>query len=431
MKIAVLTAACQYTPKAPRERFKSEPLEASRDALLDWVVGANLCGLDGIQIAAAIQEVDSYIPPEQMLDPVASHLPIRTLKDGSGHDLTDDDAAQIADNCNEMDLTVTDLGMFENLLNPDNAVRHQIHEHIRRGRRAAKKLANVGCKGVATFIGRDTSKSIDENLILFRKQVVPLLKKFQDDGLVLRIENCPMPGWSPAETFIHNIGTTPGLWIALCDIAQQEGVDDALRITYDESHSILSHSRAKWVFDALFHAGLHHLIDSAHAKDQNQVMEKIALHNSYGQRHNLGIRDNEGQIVTDPKSLGGAWGRMNSFHTLPGFTKYNSYAQLSGRQADWFEHQYGLREKIQVDPEKTYIILEHEMGSLRDQDFERVLEAIKLSAQFIRGIDAAADAQFRISQWIKEVTGYEHVLTAAVDPLELNSDRLYDEVDKL
>jgi hypothetical protein len=68
---------------------------------------------------------------------------------------------------------------------------------------------------------------------------VPLLQAAKDRGLSFRVEQCPMPGWTPGDNFHNNIAYTPAMWIALHRISERHGVGDQFRIHYDPSHSIL------------------------------------------------------------------------------------------------------------------------------------------------------------------------------------------------
>jgi len=427
MPLAVLTAAVQE-PNISRKEFENDPIGAALKAALTWIRTAREAGLDGIQLAGALAIPDAYLPPEAMLDPVASHTPVRTLRDGSGEDLSDENAAAIIQACTEGGkLTrIFDIGFFENLLHPDEAIRNQIHAHLLRCARAAKKLSRVGCTGVTTFIGRDTRVSIDENLLLFEKYVIPLLVEFKEMGLTLWIENCPMPGWTLADTFIQNIAYCPAMWITLARIAQKYGVDDCIRINYDASHDILLGTTPYASFAFLAAAGFGYLVSKLHSKDQNRRLAKIAAHTMLGQRAGLGIRI-RGKLVTDPAEFGKAWGRMTAEHSLPGLSQYNSHAQNMGYKVDWLAHQIYLRTLLGLEPEDSVLILEHEWGPARDQNLDRVGGAIRLSAQYMRGIDAAADANVCAQGWCGSV-GLPWETTT--NPLE-HIPGLHEEVERV
>ena len=391
MPIAVLTAACQEGD-IPREEFENEPLGAARKSLFAWIDIAREKGLNGLQVSAALCRPDAYVPPEAMLDPVGAQLPIRTAKNGKGVDLSDEHAEEIIAACGD-DIKIFDIGFFENLLHRDPKIRNQVHEHLLRCARAAVKLKAVGCRGVTTFIGRDTRLSMDENLRLYEKYVIPLLEEFKKLGLILWIENCPMPGWSLDDVYVQNIAYCPGMWILLVRIADKHCVGDVLRITYDASHDILMGSTPFASFSLLKEAGFEDAIDKIHGKDQNRNRAKVAAWGMLGQRAGLGITV-AGKLVTDPKLMSNAWGRMTAHHTLPGISEYNPYAQICGEKVDWVEHQLDARSILGIIPANSVFIIEHEWGPARDQNIKRVSTLIGISAKFVRGADMTAAGIF-------------------------------------
>ncbi|MBI2623446.1 MAG: hypothetical protein HYW65_02625 [Candidatus Liptonbacteria bacterium] len=403
MRVAVLTAAVQE-PNMTRQEFRDDPIAAAMKAAIIWIGTARDIGLDGIQLAGALALPDAYVPPECMLDPTAPHTALRTKPDGEGEDLSDRNTEILAKNCDRK-LTIYSIGFFENLLHPDPKIRKQIHEHLLRCGRAAQKLRKKGvaCKGVTTFIGRDTNVSIDENLVLYETDVVPLIKQFKEMGLNLFLEPCPMPGWNAgAETFIQNLCYCPAMWITLERIAEKHGAGGVLRVTYDASHDILMGTTPFMSFMFLKAAGYAHLLEDPHGKDQNRNLAKVAAHTILGQRGGLGIRV-RGKLLTNPAELGGkAWGRMTAAHSLPGIGQYNPHAQLLGYKVDWHAHQLHLRTVLGIKPSENTFIIEHEWNPARDQNLERVAQAIRISSQFIRAIDAAADANARAERWCEE-----------------------------
>jgi hypothetical protein len=73
------------------------------------------------------------------------------------------------------------------------------------------------------FVGRNQSLSMDQNLIDFEESFVPLLHEAKARILQYRVEQCPMPGWTPGDNFHNNIGYAPGMWIALHQICERNG----------------------------------------------------------------------------------------------------------------------------------------------------------------------------------------------------------------
>jgi len=113
---------------------------------------------------------------------------------------------------------------------------------------------------VTGFVGRNQAKSMDQNLIDFEESFVPLLKEAKARNLQYRVEQCPMPGWTPGDNFHNNIAYAPGMWIALHQIAERNGVGDQFRIHYDPSHAILMGQDTRSIFQYLKDTGYGFLI---------------------------------------------------------------------------------------------------------------------------------------------------------------------------
>lgn len=381
MKVAVLTAALQQI--VTREEQTKNPLLP----VLKWLDLAKKLGCDGIQLAAALHPDDSYVPPEAMLDPVADHLPLR-------QELSDADAAIIIAKSKETGVKIFDLGVFEDLLHQDPAIRAKIHAHVLRAARAAVKLREAGCEGVAGFIGRNTPKDMDQQLPLFEEQVIPLLLEFKKLGLTYWVEPCPMPGWNTTDAYINNIGYCAGLWIALYKICKKYGVEDVLRVTYDESHDILMGNSHHGSFSAMKAAGLPFMVNRFHGKDQVANPAKLAVWGYRGQTVLRGDRK-DGKPDPDPRKQCNAWGVMTCGHGLPGLVHYNPENMAARRQVDWLDHQLAARRILGLDAENTVFIIEHEWFAARKQDPALVEGILSASVRFIKGVDQAAAATFQ------------------------------------
>ncbi|MFN8390871.1 MAG: TIM barrel protein [Bdellovibrionota bacterium] len=396
-RVAALTAAVQQV--VPAQRFLDDPKAAARESLLQWIASARTLGID-LQVAAALAPSDSYVPEEAMLDPVGYHVPQRTKRDGTGEDLSDEDAAAIIEACGQ-DVKICDLGFFENFLHDDDVIRGQIHEHFRRTCRAAVKLKSVGCDGVTVFIGANILVDLDQNLDLFIKWFIPLLQYAKSLGLKVYIENCPMPGWNTTDYYFNNLAWCAGNWIILYRLAEKHGVADVLRITHDPSHDILMGSTPFASFAAMHAAGLGFVIARCHVKDQNRDAAKVALWTIMGQRVRLGCREN-GKPAKNPADQGKAWGRMTAGHSMPGIRHYDPLAQLQGQCVDWHSYFYHAYLLLGVDPNEFVTILEHEWIPARVQDLDLIVEMLAISAAYVRGLMIAAHAQFSAIAWCKQ-----------------------------
>ncbi|MCL1929408.1 MAG: sugar phosphate isomerase/epimerase [Treponema sp.] len=127
-------------------------------------------------------------------------------------DLEGLDSAKMAyykDYAKKHGVAISSLGYYPNPLDPDKEAAGVSIEHI-------KKLigvsAEMGINMVTTFIGRDKTKTIEENLELFKKTWTPIIKLAEEKKVKIAIENCPMfftvnewPGG-------NNLAANPNVW---------------------------------------------------------------------------------------------------------------------------------------------------------------------------------------------------------------------------
>ncbi len=235
MKVGVYTKALEeLTPRAVREADPDRAIE-------DWASFAQRLGASSMQLAAAMHPSERDVPPEAQLDPVANTLDLRQPFSAAR-------AQRVHAALRASGVEIADLGYFDNLLHEDAVIRDQKHRHLRKVFDAAVLL---GVDAVCGFVGRNLQASFDQNLELFEAQVVPLLQEAKARGLTYRVEQCPMPGWTTADSFYNNLAYTPAIWIALHRICERHGVGDTFRIHYDPSHAILIGQDTRGVFDYL------------------------------------------------------------------------------------------------------------------------------------------------------------------------------------
>ncbi|MCS7041343.1 MAG: sugar phosphate isomerase/epimerase [Bryobacteraceae bacterium] len=119
------------------------------------------------------------------------------------------DAQRVKELCEETQVSISGLGYYPNPLAPDPAEARVYVEHIRKVIRAAE-LLGVGV--VNTFIGRDQTKTVDENWPQFLKTWKPLVKFAEDHGVKIAIENCPMSFTRDEWPGGRNLATSPAIW---------------------------------------------------------------------------------------------------------------------------------------------------------------------------------------------------------------------------
>ncbi len=122
---------------------------------------------------------------------------------------TKDDAARINDQMSRSRVTISGLGYYPNPLAPDPAEAHVYVEHIKQVIRAAKLL---GLNVVNSFVGRDWTKSVDDNWPRFLETWRPLIKFAEDHGVNIGIENCPMLFTKDEWPGGKNLATSPKIW---------------------------------------------------------------------------------------------------------------------------------------------------------------------------------------------------------------------------
>ncbi|MEO6570546.1 MAG: TIM barrel protein [Ilumatobacteraceae bacterium] len=381
MSVGVLTAALQEL--TPRERRDPDP----DLAIEEWLEYAASVGADTIELSAALHPDESDVPAEAMLDPVANTLDLRAPFDRSRADRVEAAVAATG-------VRIADVAYFDNMLHHDPAIRKKKAEFMTATMDAAVLL---GAPAVCGFVGRDQTKSMDQNLIEFENTFVPLLRAAKDRGLEYRVEQCPMPGWTPSDNFHNNMAYAPGTWIALHQICERNGVGDQFRIHYDPSHAILMGQDTRSVFQYLRDEGYHFLITGMHVKGQVIDSKGVSGWGYGGQTVNRGDWV-DGKISSNPADQANAWKMQTVLceHELPGTARHDPLAYLQNRTVDWLDHQLAARELLDMDFATTPLIVEHEYGPARVQDKELLRPILAGSISFTRNIDRAAADMFAL-----------------------------------
>jgi sugar phosphate isomerase/epimerase len=157
-------------------------------------------------------------PRQRGRDWEASHLDVASFGES--------DAAAVRETLGRHGLEISAIAYYENNLHQDLDVREATHEHLRRCVDAAA-LLDVGLVG--TFVGRDVTRTVAENLALAEKVLPPLVDYAAAREVRLVIENCPMEGWHP-DGYPANLAYSPELWDWIADLG--------LWLNYDPSHLV-------------------------------------------------------------------------------------------------------------------------------------------------------------------------------------------------
>lgn len=145
--------------------------------------------------------------------------------------LDDEKAAYILDYCRKKQVELSSLAFYPNTMDPDPEKRAHNIAHLKKVIAASAKL---GVNMVTTFIGRDQTKSVEENIELFREIWPDIIAYAAELGVKVAIENCPMLFGRDQWPGGQNLMTTPAIWRKLFAIIDSP----YFGINYDPSHFI-------------------------------------------------------------------------------------------------------------------------------------------------------------------------------------------------
>lgn len=164
-------------------------------------------------------------------------------------------AAEIHQLTAKYGVEISGLGYYPNALAPDEAEATTAIDQIRRVIAAAAKL---GVNRMNTFIGRDWSKSVDDNFVLFEQVWKPIIGYAEEQGVKVGIENCPMLFSADEWPGGKNLAHSPAIWRRMFESIPS----DCFGLNYDPSHPAWLHMNylkpMRDFSDRLFHV---------HAKD--------------------------------------------------------------------------------------------------------------------------------------------------------------------
>jgi sugar phosphate isomerase/epimerase len=179
----------------------------SLDDIATWAAAS---GYDALEVAAWPAAGDRSF--------TTSHLDVAGLGGG--------EAERVQALFDRHGLELSSLGFYDNNLHPDPAVRTATHQHLRACIDAA---AVLGCPTVGTFVGRDPTRPVADNLRQAERVFAPLVDRAGERGVRLIIENCVMEGWHP-DGYPGNLAYSPELWEWMFSLG--------LYLNYDPSHLI-------------------------------------------------------------------------------------------------------------------------------------------------------------------------------------------------
>jgi len=153
-----------------------------------------------------------------------THIDVAELSDGQADDLRGLCAAK--------QVSLSALGYYPNPLDPEPAVSQMAVSHFKQVIVGAAKL---GLKHANTFVGRDWTKTIDQNWPRFLEVWKPLIKFAEDHGVKVGIENCPMSFTGDEWPGGKNLAVSPVVWRRMFN----DIPSDNFGLNYDPSHFVL------------------------------------------------------------------------------------------------------------------------------------------------------------------------------------------------
>lgn len=133
--------------------------------------------------------------------------------------------------CSDRNVEISSLAFYPNTMDPNPEARQASINHLMK---LIDASAALGVNMVTTFIGRDQSKSVEENLKLVGEIWPPILRHAEEKNVKVAIENCPMLFGEDQWPGGQNIMTSPVLWRKIFDILKSNN----LGINYDPSHFV-------------------------------------------------------------------------------------------------------------------------------------------------------------------------------------------------
>lgn len=184
-----------------------------------------------------------------------SHIDVANLTE---HLVTD-----IRKKVDKTGVQISGLGYYPNPLSPNSSEADAAVAHLHLVIEAAFRL---GIDRVNTFVGRDWTKSVDDNWPRFLSTWQPLIKLAEHRKVQIGIENCPMLFTADEWPGGKNLATTPDIWTRMFhDIPSPN-----FGLNYDPSHMIWQHmdylAPMREFRDRLFHI---------HAKDVRLDQQKL------------------------------------------------------------------------------------------------------------------------------------------------------------
>lgn len=184
-----------------------------------------------------------------------SHIDVANLDEAK--------ANSILEYCQSRGVEISSLAYYPNTMDPDTEKRAFNISHLKKVIDASK-LLQVGM--VTTFIGRDQSKDVEENLADFERTWPEIVAYAETRDVKIAIENCPMLFGRDQWPGGQNLASSPKIWREMFRIIPSANFG----INYDPSHFVwqmMDYLKPLYEFkDRIFHV---------HIKDVKLFKEKL------------------------------------------------------------------------------------------------------------------------------------------------------------
>jgi sugar phosphate isomerase/epimerase len=144
------------------------------------------------------------------------------------------EAGKVRELVRKSGVALSGLGYYPNLLDPNPEHRRAVIDHLKKVIRAAPLL---GISVVNTFIGRDHSKSVEDNWPAFQAVWPDIVRVAEEAGVKLGLENCPMLFSQNEWPGGKNLAISPAIWQRIF----QEIPSPNLGLNFDPSHLVWQH----------------------------------------------------------------------------------------------------------------------------------------------------------------------------------------------
>ena len=172
-------------------------------------------------------------------------------------------------------VSISGLGYYPNPLTPVRAEAALYVKHLKAVIRAANLLE---VPVVNTFVGRDWTKTVDENWPRFLSTWKPLMAFADDQGIKIGIENCPMSFTRDEWPGGKNLASAPGIWRRMFNDIPSANFG----LNFDPSHLVwqrMDYCKAVGEFGSRIHHV--HAKDARLDTDRLQEVGALAFPNLY------------------------------------------------------------------------------------------------------------------------------------------------------